>query len=167
MGAMMLRNLPRPRTLLHDLEPLSEDEKRALNEKRAERSLAAVLAYADYHPSFAESLCKQVADRYGPDDRLSAVLLNRLRVERQGKPRARRKKWDRARLFVLLVHYNVLRQQTKDRREVLRQLASMERVRGETGWKKIEQKITEARKVIRKDELPDFCRPTALRKEGG
>lgn len=173
---MLNPRFPVRTTILGDAASVTEVEKVRFADEWAKRSLEVLLAYADYHSSFAKHLCEKVADKYGPNDDLSAVLLHRLRIDRKGKPKARRKTWTRARYFVLLVHYQALmefrknREEVefgKNREEVLTMLAKQEDIRN-VDLKKIEEKITEARKQISQDELPEFCRhPPALRKKGG
>jgi len=155
-------------TVLSDAGSLTEGERRHLAEEWLKRNMDVLFSYADYNPSFAEELCKKVADRYGQDDHLSALLLKRLRTDRRGKPTARRKTWTRGRYFVLLLHYQALLKFGENRDDVLTKLAEQEKLTGDNKSKKIEQKITQARKMISQDELPAFCRsPSPLRKKGG
>lgn len=145
------------RTLLSDTGSLTDDEKRELAEEWAERKLNVLLEYAERNRPFALSLCTKVADRFGPDDELSGVLTKSLRVTRTGKRTGRHKKWTYVRYLVLLTHYCAL-YAPKTRQKTLEQLADMEGFTGEERWKKIEAKITEGLKQVRKEDLLDLCK---------
>nr|SPS06674.1 protein of unknown function [Candidatus Nitrotoga fabula] len=161
------------KTILGDAEPLSEEEIRNLivwQEKQIEewaiKKLDQLLEYGDRYPSIAEQLCKKVADKYGEDDQLSALLIRRLRIDRTGKPKVKRKRWTCSSYLVLLTHYYALLQHDMPRQDVLEKLADMEKLNGENRAKKIEGKITEARKQVKEKDLPDFCHPPVSRKKG-
>ncbi len=103
----------RPRTIFDDVEPLSEEELRQLKERSKEwfrERVQALLVMADHDPELARHLCECIADHFGADDELGPLMKSRISVDRQGKPRGRRK-WDRVALSILLEEYAVLRRE--------------------------------------------------------
>lgn len=157
-------------SILHEGKPLSKEERAQFEKERRQewfaRTLEALLAVASHDEAQARLLCKRVADAFGPDDKLSAVLLKRLRTDRKGRNKGQRRKWDFARYYQLLVHYHIA---CKDvgRKMALLELAKVAGFSGENMEKKIEQRITEARKCINAHKLPDFLRPPPQHKSGG
>ena len=59
--------------------------------------------------------------------------------------------------MVLLVHYHFLKLQ-QPRVQALTQLAEMEGLSGNNASKKIADRITEARKIVGDDDLPEIIR---------
>jgi hypothetical protein len=158
------------KTILDDAGPLTEEETRNLIMGQAKRieewaikNLDVLLEYGVYYPSIAKRICEKVTDKYGEDDQLSALLIRRLRIDRTGKPKVKHTTWNYTRYYVLLTHYYLLLLDIP-RQEVLEKLADMEKLNGENRAKKIEGKITEARKQVDEADLPDFCHPPSLRK---
>lgn len=158
---MTSKQPPAAKTILSKVEPMSNDEKKAMAEEWAVQTLAALLAYADadLSGSFAKKLCKQVACKFNADKTLSNVLLKNIKPEREGRPRGPNKKWTRARYYVLLVEHELLRLD-KRREDVLELLAEREGYTGINKAKKIEDRITQARKEVDKNDLPEFLRPS-------
>jgi hypothetical protein len=166
-------DLPKAKTILDDAGPLTEEETRNLIMGQAERiekwaieKLDVLLEYGDQYPAIAKYVCEKVTDKYGEDDQLSALLIDRLNIARIGKPKGKHTTWNYTRYYVLLTHYYLLRQFDIPRQEVLEKLADMEKLNGENRAKKIEGKITEARKQVNEADLPDFCHPPISRKKG-
>lgn len=141
-----------------DAQKLTKDEERAfratLMENWAQDALTQILVYAQANKSFAESMCRSVADSFGPDDDLSAILTNRIKVDREGKTRGRHIKWKNSRYRHLIMLYNIHKLQGEKREDILKKLAFMEKFTGINATKKIEAKITEARKRYPDDVLP-------------
>jgi hypothetical protein len=158
------------KTVLGEVEPTSEEENREWRKQMAAewaaRTLVHLLAYAEYDAKFAETVCKKVADKFGPDDRLSAVLSRRIQAERVGRPRGPNRKWTDDRYAVLLAHYHALLLDMK-RDDALECLAKMEGYTGINASKQIEERITKARKVVSIDDLPEFARSPVKNNMGG
>jgi hypothetical protein len=151
------------KTVLDGPRELTNEEKQALAKEWAEHTLVDLLAYTDSDLVFAESLCITIANRFGPDDRLSAILKNNLLVERQGKKAGRHTKWDASRYRHLIMVYNIQINQGTSRETVLGRLADMEKI----SCKSIEKRITAAKKIISNSDLPTpFQRPPFSNNKG-
>ena len=137
-------------TILGDTEssPVTEDEKRQIHEERADSSLDTLLAYADQNRLFAQRLCNKVASKFGPDDELSGLLSGLVRIDRRGKPKGPHKTWTELRYFVLLSEYEVLKDAGIPRSERLELLADKEGLYGVNKTKKIDERITTARRMF-------------------
>ncbi|MCG7932127.1 MAG: hypothetical protein N0E44_19015 [Candidatus Thiodiazotropha lotti] len=133
----------------HEIGQYASFESRKKSIASAKETFSNLIKFADAEYEFAEHLCKVVIDRYGPDDRLSAMMMKRLRAERTGKEAVRRKKWNYARYRGLLDCYNLSIAQGQKRLDVLEKLAVIEGYSGKNATKKIEEKITEAKALIK------------------
>ena len=166
----MTRNVPVTTTALDFVEPPSEVEKREWERMRAEqwakRTLMGLLAYAEHDRPFAMSLCREVVDKFGPDDELGSFIGNRVRVDRTGKRSGAKITWDYGRYYQLRVHFALLCEPGKSRGTVLEELAEMSGLSGNNAAKKIDERLAKARKEVRDEDLPEFCRPTASRDKG-
>ncbi|MEW8156477.1 MAG: hypothetical protein AB2765_18035 [Candidatus Thiodiazotropha endolucinida] len=89
----------------------SSPKNKEITIKAAKETFSNLIDFADYEWEFAKHICKTVIDRYGSNDDLSALMMKRLRVERNGKPNRKRKYWDNSRYKMLLESYRALRQQ--------------------------------------------------------
>ena len=155
------------KTALNTGRSLTDEEKKEAAKEWAEQTLNALITYADFDNSFAKQLCIIIADTYGSDDILSSTLLSRMRIDRKGKKRGAPKKWDDARYRELLMFYNISINQGEPRQKVLSILAKREEFTGIGANKRIEKKITEARKAIDQESFPEPFQPPALRNKGG
>jgi len=132
-------------------KPLSDKERAQLGEEWAERTLDSLLAYTKTEPSFAKKFCKKVES----DDELAKQMLKHLRDARKGKPKGP-KKWINSRYFQTLVHYEILKI-NHSRKKALEIIGKTQGI-GQSekqifNPKKVEDKITKARKIISKTEL--------------
>ena len=153
------------RTILDDLEPLTEIEQLDWQRKQLslwfERTLNQLIAVSDADANFAKTLCRKISDNFGEDADLSLLMLKRLRVSRMVKPRGRRN-WSHARYIQLLIQYALLLKD-KPRHEVLVFLADKNGLdcstpeKAENSAKKIENRITSAKKLVTPSDLPDFA----------
>jgi len=141
-------------------QPLSDKERAQLGEEWAERTLDSLLAYIKTESSFGNKFCKKVEF----DDELAQQMLRHLKAARKGKPKGP-KRWTRKRYLGMLMNYQI-RKALCGREDALEWTGENEGigVHGKDGFnpKKVEDKITKARKVISDDKLapylPDFVR---------
>lgn len=135
------------------MPPLSDAEREKLRKKQQARALDNLLACADSDRKFARSLCRKVAARFGKDDELSAILRKKPRIDRSGKPRGRPPKWDDIALIVLLDEYEALRRSGMKQEEALEFMVDRKIQcigwKGDNREKKLEGKITAARKITK------------------
>ncbi len=140
------------KTIFDGVEPLTPEERAQFAEEHRKewfyRTLGALLGVASYDPELAKSLCESIADHYGRDDKLRAMMIARLKENATGKKRGR--KPDRVRYIILLTHYRVLCQ-SMGRSEALKYLAQYEDVTE----RQIERQITKARKIVSPSDLPE------------
>ncbi|MCW5600164.1 hypothetical protein [Nitrosomonas sp.] len=161
---MIDRSNKRPRTMLEiPIEPLSYEDHQKVAAKWAEKTLMDLVAYANAEPSFRSLLCDTVVKSFGSDDQLSRLMIKCLDVARKGKSRGPKRKWTESRYRSMLIHYEV-RCKLFGRQDALEWIAHNEGVgiHGEQDCniKKVEEKITEARKKVPewRDLLPDFIK---------
>ena len=152
------------KTILSSVEPMTDSELKEMERKDrhewAERALAELLVYADYNHSFAVKICKDVADKFGPNDEMSSIIKNRILAERKNKNRGPRKKWNYIRYLMLLGHYHLFMKGVKRgdgrRKEVLELLAENNGIKGENRVNKIEGRISKAKKIINPTDLAEY-----------
>ena len=147
-----------PTTLLSKAnKPLSDKERAQLGEEWAERTLDSLLAYTKTEPSFGKKFCKKVES----DDELAKQMLKHLRAARKGKPKGP-KKWTNSRYFQTLVHYEILKAK-HGRKKALEWIGKNEDIgqREEQIFnpKKVEDKITKARKIVKENNLTQHLPP--------
>lgn len=154
----------RPPTLLDGpFEPLSGEDRKRLAEEWAERTINELMVYANVERSFRYLLCNKVVKDFCSDDELSKLMLQLLNDARKGKPKGPRKTWNKSRYTVMLIHYEV-RRELWGRKDALEWIAHDEGIgiNGEQDCniKKVEDKITEARKQVPewRDHLPEFLK---------
>ena len=155
----MLTKFPKPsNTLLSkNNEPLSNKDRAQLDKEWAEHTLDSLLAYTKTDPSFGMRFCKKVES----NDGLAKQIRRHLRDASKGKPKGPRT-WAHSRYLQMLIHYEMLCA-TNGRREALEWIGENEGigVQGVDGFnpKKVEDKITKARKEISDDELATYLPP--------
>ncbi len=145
----------------------SEDphEVRKRVRERADQALRELLKYSEMDSDFAKSLCMSVAIKYGHDDKLGNLMLSSIRIDRTGSPRKTPRKWSDARYQVLLEHYHWACK-IWGRNQALVKLAEMEGLSGDNAAKKIEDRITKARKKFSEEEIAEFMAPHYSATEG-
>lgn len=150
-------------------KPISPSEQKEFSrDQRAKwfaHTLETLIALAKYDSRYAKHLCNKVADTFGPDDILGPFLAKCLRVDRMKKPRGRKRKWDYARYYELLMLYRLACDDV-GRKAALDELATKEKYTGANKEKKIEKRISEARKAIPNFAFPFECPPDKNNSEG-
>lgn len=136
----------------YGIKEMSDEEIRKLASIWANHTWEELLDYIDtaFDFSFEERVCKDVAHKFGGNDRLSALLISRLRIEREGKPKGPQRKWTEGMLSVLLDEYNIKIKNKIPRNKALDDLAKAYGFSGLNKIKKIEEKISQARKTVDK-----------------
>ncbi len=138
-------------------QPLSDKERAQLGKEWAERTLDSLLAYTKTKPTFIKKFCKKVES----SGELARQIQRHLRNASKGKPKGPRT-WTHSRYWQMLIHYEMLCA-TNGRREALEWIGENEGigVHGKDGFnpKKVEDKITKARKEISDDELAPYLPP--------
>ncbi|MEP6606339.1 MAG: hypothetical protein ABJA60_09525 [Nitrosospira sp.] len=157
---MISKNCPLETMLtIETVEPLSIEERARLGAEWADKMLLSLLAYAQSQPSFGEILCKKVIEKYGSDEKLGSLMLKYLRGGRAGKPKGARKTWNKTRYLSMLMHYEI-RRAIWGREDALKWTGENEGigVHGEQVFnpKKVESRITAARKIITDEELSRY-----------
>ena len=161
MSSMMPKKFNIPQTVLssHHAEPLSDEDKAKLAEEWATQTLDTLLAYTKVTPFFAKSLCEKVVKTFDSDDELSRLMLSLLKEARKGKPSGPRKKWNKSRYLSMLMHYEI-RRTLWGRDDALEWTGNNEGIgiNGEQVFnpKKVENRITAARKMISNAELNNY-----------
>lgn len=117
--------------------------------KAAKETFSNLIKFADYEWEFAEHVCKTIIDRYGSDDKLSALMMKRLRAERTGKPTCKIKYWDYARYKMLLESYRALRRQDIPKKIAYAKLVPMTNFTGINAEENVKEKIKEAKKLVK------------------
>ena len=123
----------------------STDNEKEILAKRIDRWIDENL-HLIYFSEFAEAFIKKFVQKFGEDNDYAKLIkseLGRLR------PSHRPKKYTDARKVRIESEYRLLREFRKEwsRQEILEFLATKHRLFGESGRKKIEQIITDARKI--------------------
>jgi len=131
----------------------SEEKKREL-EEWANSTLDKLFEYADLAPGFAEELCEKIVKKYSSNDKLAGQMRNQIKKDRAGMTKGPHKKWTAPRHAHLLQCYEIGMESGMERSQLLSSLADMEGFTGANGIKKIEARITEARKLRDKNLLP-------------
>lgn len=163
----MMTNKPpyRPRTMLDDVTPMSNEDLRKEAEEWADRTLDSLLSYAKVAPEFSKLLCKKVMDAYISDNELTQLMSQLLKEAKKGKSPGPRIRWTRSRYLAMLIHYEI-RRSLWGRKDALEWTGHKEGIgiRGEQDFnpKKVEEKITKARREISQAELdahlPDWAK---------
>jgi len=123
----------------------------------------ALVEAAKRDPELAKTLCVRIADMVGPDDGLSALVLGRIRTDREGKPRKRRTVWTDGKYFELLIrYYGAVRSGASSTEAADFAAASMGIQNPDEILKK---RLAEARRKIADADLPDEIR-TLIQRRG-
>lgn len=126
---------------------LSREKRRLRHKEWHERTLRSLLEGTKLEPDLAVLTIEWVVDAFGSDDKLSALMGQKLKSAREGKPSGGRIKWDYAKNYQLLAHYH-LQKIWFGRNKALELIADLEGLQGDNRAKKVAERITTARKVI-------------------
>ncbi|SFI70767.1 hypothetical protein [Nitrosomonas sp. Nm34] len=151
-----------------EIDAMSHEERRRWVEEKmnetASQKINDVLAYIKVNPQCGKLFCEKILEAFNSDDAGGfPELLLRLQDSRKGKSRGSRKTWTKQRYLNILIRYELL-VKLIGREETQRVIGESEGigVNGKDGFnpKKVEERITEARKIILEDELnkylPDY-----------
>jgi len=153
-------------TVLDDVEPLSEEEWRIINEEDMrtwfDEKTKIIFAICDGWPDLAEKFCKEVADHFGPHPKLGPLIKSRISVDRIGKPKGKIKnefKWshDYFEVFLLKYTHHCL---NEGRATALKKTGELF-VLTEAGVRK---KVTEARRTLKPSQLQEWARDYNFKK---
>jgi len=144
-------------TVLDDVEPLSEEEWRVIDEENLRnwfgKNTETILAICDSWPDLAEIFCIQVADHFGPHEKLGILIKSRIEKDRIGKPKGKPKnlEWsdDHYEFFLLTYTHHCVNEGSATALKKTGELFKLTEAQ-------TRQKITKARKILKPDWDRDY-----------